>query len=177
MDRLTPELWAHSFITTPPGIDVTESRELDFNLARRSAVVINQIRGEIVMMPGTTSGFSPTSGAVQELDVDPDNVAPLFNALGPFPDDFELDSSRVFRHLMGFSFDTAAGAVSPGHGYQQMDWTNLPLEQRPISITNMRHHFRHFSSIDFSSHGALHIKYLIVELSLLELGILNATRR
>lgn len=177
MDRLTPELFAHSFFTSAPSVDTLETRELDFNLARRSAVVVNQIRGEIVMQAGTTSGFSANSGAVQELDLDPDNVAIEFNALGVFPDDVVLDSSRVYRQVMGFSHDTAAGAVTPGGANQLMDWTNLRMEERPISITNMRHHFRTVTQIDFSCHVALHIKYFIVELSLLELGILNATRR
>ena len=180
MDRLTPELWAISSLASAAvGGAALETRELDFNLARRSAVVINQVRGMLSLMAGTTTGFDPAAAAVQELDMDPDNVDIQFGAGigGILHDDVELDSSRVFRQVHARAWDTAAGATGSPGDHVKMDWTNLPMEQRPISITNMRHHLRMNSTINNWYWGELYIKYFIVELSLLELGILNATRR
>ena len=151
MDRLTPELYAISSLSIAAAAAAgLESRELDFNLARRSAVVINQIRGMLVLLQDQTSGLDDVAAAVQEVDLDPDNVDIQFGAggLGIMHDDVELDSSRVFRQVYSRSLDTAAGAVTNPGSHVQMDWTNLPMEQRPISITNMRHHLRMNTQIE-----------------------------
>ena len=176
MNRLTPEIYAISTFNSVSGQVTAKTRELDFNLARRSAVIINQIRGVLTVMAATTTGFDAAGGAVQELDLDPDNLV-VWEPASIWPEAVELDSSRVFRQHHGRSLDTAAGAVSMADGSVKMDWTNLPMEQRPISITNMRHHLRHDSAIDNTVHAELYIKYFIVELNLLELGIINASRR
>lgn len=179
MNRLTPELWAISQFAKLNGATtlVTDTRELDFNLARRSAVIINQVRGFLSIVPGTTTGFDAVGAAVQELDVDPDNVVPWNLGTVLKNDGVELDSSRVFRQRVARSLDTASGTVTSSETTQKMDWTNLPLEHRPISITNLRHHIAAYTGIAGSFEGELYIKYFIVELSLWELGVINASRR
>jgi len=179
MQRLTPELWCISQFAELNGATtlVVATRELDFNLARRSAIVINQIRGFLTLVPGTTTGFDAVGAAVQEIDVDPDNVVPWNLGTVLKNDGVEIDSSRVYRQRVGRSLDTASGTVTSSNTVDKMDWTNLPLEQRPISITNLRHHIAAYAGIAGSFEGEIYIKYFIVELSLWELGVINASRR
>ena len=174
MDRLTPNLWAISAFTSTPAL--LETRQLDFNLARRSALVINRIIGQMWMVINTTSGHGVAMGAVQEMDTDPDNVQVEFGATVD-PDDFVRDSSRPFRQVLHHDRDTATGSQSPFHTLMEKDWTNEDEIKRPISITPMRHHFRTEADIAAFAWAELHIDYFIVELSLLELGIINASRR
>jgi len=174
MDRLTPELWLISAIDgAAPG---NETRELDFNLARRSAVVINNITGQMFVAPNVTTGFETGAHLIQELDTDPDNVLVEFGGAAN-PDAVVMDSSRVFRQFMKMVWDTAAGVNNAPNTILQKDWTNLPIEQRPISITPMRHNTLMGEVISQAYHCEIHINYIIVELSLLELGIINASRR
>jgi len=174
MNRLTPELW---LISTFNGVsDTPESRELDFNLARRSAVIVNSIDGYMELTPDATSGFDITRRAIQEVDTDPDNTVLEFNgALAP--DAVEIDSSRMFRQIFGGAWDTASGAIHSPNSILQKDWTLLPMEQRPISITNLRHHINNIGTISNYYHVEIFMRYFIVELNLLELGIINASRR
>jgi len=179
MNRLTPELWA---ISTFQGILsaatlIEKTRQLDFNLARRSAIVINQVRGYLMLATGATSGFDVAKAGRQELDVDPDNVQVWDVGTVVRSEGVDLDSSRVFRQAIGGSLDTAAGTVTSADTTDKMDWTSLPMEQRPISITNMRHHIAAYTTIAGIYAGELYIKYFIVELTLPELGIINASRR
>ena len=175
MNRLTPELWLHSAFEGDS--DEVETRELDFNLARRSAVVINRIVGQMNITADTTTGFDVLRAMYQEVDMDPDNVTTEFAGVTD-PDGVVVDSSRVFRQVFPLAaWDTAAGAVSSPHTLLVKDWTSLPITERPISITNLRHHINSVGSISNSSHSEVNIDYYIVELSLQEIGILNASRR
>lgn len=177
MRRLTPELWMVSTYheALAANVQLVRTRELDFNLARSSGIVINQVRGYISSSAGTTSGFDSTGGLCQELDVDPDNTdiwgGDLLN------DDVEYDTSRVFRQYFARAWDTAAGATGSPGSRDSFDWTSLPLKERPISITALRHNMRAMNNIDGVLHAELYLKYQIVELSLEELGIVNASRR
>lgn len=179
MRRLTPELWAISQFADLNGATtlVTVTRELDFNLSRRSGVLINQIRGFLSMVPGGTTGFDATGAAVQELDVDPDNLTPWNLGTVIKNDGVDYDTSRLFRQRVARTVDTASGTVTSCGLHEKMDWTNLPIEERPLSITNLRHHASAYATIAGSFEAELYIKYCIVELTLEELGIVNASRR
>ncbi len=174
MIRLTPELWLHSAFEGDS--DATESRELDFNLSRRSGVMINHILGQMFLAPDTTTGFDVTAMVAQEVDVDPDNTLVEFAGV-PEPDDVVVDSSRVFRQVAHPIWDTAAGIARQYNTILQRDWTNLPENLRPISITSLRHHVKALGGISNIYHVEIHIAYFIVELTLEELGIINASRR
>lgn len=174
MDRLTPNLWAMSAQVLAASGVVT--RELDFNLARRSGLVINRVIGQFFYEVNTTSGHEVAGTIIQELDTDPDNVTTEFGGAAE-PNLAVLDSSRPFRQVAQFDIDTAAGRESPIHTLMEKDWTNLPETKRPISITSLRHHFHAVAVIAMHFHAELHIDYFIVELSLEEIGILNASRR
>ena len=69
MQLLTPELYCISAM-----YDLAEighsilSRQLNFNLARRSGVLVNQIVSTLAALPFADDGFF----VVQELDLDPD---------------------------------------------------------------------------------------------------------
>jgi len=174
MQKLTPELWLHSaFDGDTNGL---ETRELDFNLARRSAVVINHILGQMSMHADVTSGFEINGVAMQEVDVDPDNVTTEF-AGDVAPDAVVIDSSRVFRQIQHLAWDTAAGVTNTPNNILQRDWTALSDNKKPISITNIRHHIQSQATVSFAYQAEIHIAYFIVELSLEEIGILNASRR
>jgi len=178
MIRLTPELYALSaFDGTISGGNTVETRELDFNLSRRSAIVINQITGQMHVGPAVAADHF--SSVCQELDLDPDNLT-IWQAT-PTPDAIEYDSSRVFRQLNALWLSVVA-TISLTGNFQwllEKDWHAVPIELRPISITNLRHHVNAVSgpaSAD-SYHVELHIYYAIYELTLQELGIINASRR
>lgn len=175
MERLTPELWLHSAFD---GDSTTlETRELDFNLARRSGVVINRIVGQMNQHVDVLTGNEDAASLIQEVDVDPDNVDLEFAGIAG-ADAVVVDSSRVFRQIFSYDRDTATGGGSNGIGPILIkDWTSLPIEQRPISITNIRHHVRGGGAISNVYHAEVNIDYIIVELELRELGILNASRR
>lgn len=174
MIRLTPELWLHSALDGDSS--AIETRELDFNLARRSGVVINRIVGQMTHAPDVTSGFEIIGAMIQEIDVDPDNVDIEF-AGADEPDGVVVDSSRVFRQVNHITWDTAAGVTNATQGQLIKSWQNLPMEQRPVSMTNLRHHAVGNAALSFHYHAEVNIDYFIVELSLTEIGILNASRR
>ena len=94
------------------------------------------------------------------------------------PTAVEYDSSRLLRHVVG---TYAGGTLASALGSQTIivkEWHGVPLEKRPISITAMRHHLGADAAV--ATHilvGQLQIYYHIVELSLEELGIINASRR
>jgi len=180
MRLLTPELMCLSALQTisVAGIAVS-TRQLDFNLSRRSGILINQILS--TMLLSHIGGTSPTqylTTHVQELDLDPDNVTIWQNNSTPVA--VEYDSSRLLRHLEGGSINivTDLTYVDTPRTHLQKDWHATPLERRPLSITAMRHHLYVGSNeADSVVDGLLMIWYHIVELTLEELGILNASRR
>lgn len=174
MNRLTPNLFLHSAFTG--SASAVETRELDFNLARRSAIIINRIISQLFMTTNTTSGHSVDADLIQEVDLDPDNVDVEF-AGSLQPDAVVIDSSRAFRHVHHSDRDTAAGVESTTHSLLQKDFTQDPERQRPISITNIRHHIRNRNTLASFYFGEINMDYFIVELSLEEIGILNASRR
>lgn len=177
MDRLTPELHLHSsFDGDSTTTILNEFRALDFNLARRSAVVINSITGQIQHAPDTTTGFETGAVLIQELDLDPDNQELEF-ANNPNPQGVVIDSSRVFRQVYRNLADTAAGLGHTPHSVLQKDWRHVPPNERPISLTNLTHVMGHVAEISYTFWCEINIDYFIVELSLLEIGILNASRR
>lgn len=174
MNRLTPNLWAFSAFAGASSLN--ETRELDFNLARRSAIIVNRVIGQLLEITTTTSGHGVAMGLTQEVDTDPDNLQIEFlNASEP--DGVVLDSSRLFRQQMRFDRDTAAGVESHHHTSLQKDWTNEDELKRPISITSLRHNLKAEGDIGFKYWAEINIDYFIVELSLEELGIINASRR
>ena len=173
MNRLTKELTAFSsLLVSAAGV---ETQVLDFNLARRSGVVINRI--DSVLSSGVTNG-DITTEAVQELDLDPDNTD-VWQSGVVLGDDLDMDSSRLIRHgFIYLSRDGTAEAIVKAEDWQWHNYTNLALEERPLSITNLRHHLRIATSIGSGAMtGLLAVKYIIVELTLQELGIVNAGRR
>ena len=174
MNRLTPNLWAHSALSAAAG--ALETRQLDFNLARRSALIINRIIGQMFMVINTTTGHDATLALIQEVDTDPDNIDVEF-AGAVIPDGVVLDSSRCFRHVGHVDRDTAAGVEGSYHTLLQKDWTNESENKRPISITPIRHHALFNQTIAAFYRTEVAIDYFIVELSLEEIGIINASRR
>lgn len=177
MQILTPELFCHSAFNFDALADINETRELDFNLARRSAVLINKITGFMIIGADTTTGLEdPSIQAQQEVDLDPDNDDIWTEAL-PI-EDYEIDSSRIFMQICGGSFDTAAGAVSTTAVTPSVeDWTNQPYHERPVSTTNLRHHYRVEGTIAKNGYVLVVIRYHVVELTLGELGYVSASRR
>lgn len=176
MRRLTPELWAHSAFSGDTTL--VETRILDFNLARRSGIVINRIVGQMFQNPDTLTGNEINAAVAQEVDVDPDNTTTEFLGVVLSPDAVVLDSSRVFRQVQHFSRDTATGGAMTGHTKLVKDWSHLPMNERPISITPLRHHVNAATvSLSYVMHAEVNIDYYIVELDLDELGLLNASRR
>ncbi|KKM65649.1 hypothetical protein LCGC14_1489120 [marine sediment metagenome] len=183
MNRLTPELTLIASLGVAS--NAVESQELDFNLARRSAVVINSIQSTLMEIIVAATGTPLLNRAVQEIDRDPDNTDVLGggSALG---DSLEIDSSRVMRHVaVAFSSqqvigtDAGAGMTTPLVSILKSDFRMLPIEQRPISITNLSHHVRVDQAGVLAGlvDGQIVMNYIIVELTLQELGIINATRR
>ncbi len=183
MIRLTPEL------TLIAGLQVVantvESQELDFNLARRSAVVINSIQSTLFEILTVVTGSPTLDRAAQEIDRDPDNTDVFANGVA-IGDVVNIDTSRVMRHDAVFFESQVVIGVDGGSAMTtemasilKSDFRMLPLEQRPISITNLRHHLR----VDQAGvqeglvEGQILMTYIIVELTLQELGIINATRR
>lgn len=170
MRRLTPELYClTSFSAAAAGI---ETRELDFNLARSSGIVINSIVGTIEIW---TDNAVANQYAAQEFDFNPGNVDVWESSANP--DAVAYDSSRLFRQLaFAATMEATLMGIYHVNGQLVRDWTHLPLEQRPISITNVRHNSSVVGAVQ-GYHCQLHIAYQIVELSYFELGILNASRR
>lgn len=175
MRRLTPELWLHSAFDADTTVVLT--RELDFNLARASAIVINRIVSQMFLHLDILTGNEISGNLIQEVDVDPDNVSVEFGN-SPEPNGVVIDSSRVLRHILHYSADTATGGNTNTTAPQLIkDWTHLPMEQRPISITNLRHTVRADAGLSHVWQSEVNIDYFVVELSFNELGILNASRR
>ncbi|KKL75221.1 hypothetical protein LCGC14_2057050 [marine sediment metagenome] len=173
MNRLTKELTALSnLLVTAPGV---ESTVLDFNLARRSGVVINRIDS---LMNIDVAAGDITIDAAQEVDLDPDNTDVWTGAV-LLADNLDMDSSRLIRHrFQSISRNGTAEAVTYPQAWMWHDYTNLALEERPLSITNLRHHLRLVQTIGSGDiNGLVIVTYVIVELTLQELGIVNAGRR
>lgn len=171
MIRLTKELVAFGNLLVTTGV---ETQELDFNLARRSGVVINHIDSQIQEMVGTGDILDE---CVQELDLDPDNTNIWQNGLGA--DITNMDTSRLLRHITTFaSRDGTAEAIGDFSSHLSIDFRMLPIQERPLSITNLRHHLWNNQAVGSGAIvGLLVIRYIIVELTLEELGIVNAGRR
>ncbi|KKL72563.1 hypothetical protein LCGC14_2083700, partial [marine sediment metagenome] len=93
----------------------------------------------------------------------------------------EMDTSRIFRHqgsITRSEVATGPGSTTESVLLLTMDFRQLPLEDRPLSITNLRHNLRTVQTIGSGLvAGLIVMKYLIVELTLEELGIVNAGRR
>lgn len=176
MKVLTPELWLHSAISGTNTTAALETRELDFDLARRSAIIINQIESYILLEGDVLTGFDDTAGIVQEIDLDPDDVDVLWSDAVAL-DDVVYDSSRVFRHRGGRHFDSATGSVQSFDTTKMTDWSLRPLTERPITTRNIRHNVEVHTIIVANYEAEVTIRYQIVELTLEELGYINASRR
>lgn len=175
MDILTPELQCYSILhLAAPG---TDTREIDFNLARRSAIVINSIDSTMKYGDFTTVTISVCT---QELDLDPDNVACWQTAQGAGAEAVEVDSSRLLRHSAvstgAAPAGTLGGYITELSYFEHFSWLAVPIRERPMSITNLRHHVN-MLNVTLDWVGELCIRYQILELSLAELGYLNASRR
>lgn len=177
MRILTPELWAYSVLSSSDVAAVVETRELDFSLARRSAIVISQIEGFLHIGDYTTVGHNNPIAVTQEVDLDPDNVDVWLGDVFPI-DDSEIDSSRCFRQHKMYNADTAAGMTESADSQKLVDWRPNTMQDRPISTRNIRHHLRTDpQGGNCTYQGEVCIRYFIVELSLAELGYINASRR
>lgn len=177
MKQLTPELWLHSCMSITNDAAELETRELDLALSRRAAAVINSIEGFIGLGIAATSGLYDDIAVVQEIDLDPDNVDVWLSAARTI-DDYEVDSSRVFRQRLYGGVDTAAGAGTIGlPAYKNVDWYRANPVDRPITTRNIRHHYEHVGQDVQNVEVEVTIRYFIVELTLEELGYINASRR
>lgn len=177
MKILTPELWLYSVLSGSDLASTLETRELDFSLARRSAIVINQIEGFLHIGEFTTTGHNNPLAIVQEVDLDPDNVDVWLSAAFPI-DASEVDSSRCFRQSKIYNSDTATGMTEASDSHKVVDWRPNTLVDRPISTRNIRHHVQaDVLSGDCTYQAEICVRYFIVELSLAELGYINASRR
>lgn len=177
MKILTPELWLYSVISGSNAGIVLETRELDLSLARRSAIVINQIEGFLHVGEYSTTGHNNPLAIVQEVDLDPDNVDVWLSAAFPL-DDHEVDSSRCFRQSKIYNSDTATGMTEAADSQKVVDWRPNTLVDRPISTRNVRHHVQmDIIGGNGTYQAEICVRYFIVELSLAELGYINASRR
>lgn len=178
MRILTPELWAYSVMSASDVGAVVETRELDFSLARRSAVVISQIEGFLHVGNYTTVDHSNPASIVQEVDLDPDNINVWLAAAFPL-DDSEIDSSRCFRQMKIYNADTAAGLSEAADSQKLVDWRPNTMQDRPITTRNIRHHLHTgvAGGGNLTYQAEVCIRYFIVELTLSELGYINASRR
>lgn len=176
MIQLTPELQCFSrFAMVKSGVIELVNRQLNFNLSRRTGVVINSIESTINVTGGN---IIVIEHAVQELDLDPDNTDIWTeNCTG---DDVEYDSSRLLIHSFSIAGNgDAAYWNSSVSDHLLQDWRAFAMNDRPISITPMSHRLAlcGLGQSLITADSLICIRYLIVELSLTELGILNATRR
>lgn len=169
MIQLTPELVARSQRTAlGSGETVDEFSVIDFNLSRRTGVVVNEIVGEIALLAQVAVGAGQI---LQQLDVDPDNVVVEQPA-----DTVILDSSRIFSQMMQYQIATLEFAQHSS--LLRVDWRAVPIHQRPISITNLVHEVQGgWGARTDQFTVVITIYYLVVELTLSELGMLNASRR
>ena len=182
MIRLTRELVAMSFLQGSGA--AVFSTELDFNLARRSGIIINHISSQIAVSTILVIEGHINNAVAQEVDLDPDNADVQEGSVSP-ASVTALDSSRVLRHQAVFQqllevigTDGGGGLSTDWVDKLDIDFRMLPLQERPISITSLRHHMRLTTSgTSGTITGLVVIRYTIVELSLQELGIINAGRR
>lgn len=177
MRLLTPELHLFSALSAQNATESDLGRELDFNLARRGGVLVNKIIGQLFIAGGTLTGFDEEAGAIQEVDLDPDNTTVEIEDEAIKVSGYEMDSSRIFRQRIFRHFDTATGSYSAHHTLLTIDWTNKPYNERPVSVTNLRHNAQFDGDIVHNAEAEVHIMYHIVELSPDEVGMIYASRR
>jgi len=163
---LTPELYCRSQLTAlGAGVNVDAFAELDFNLSR---ILINEVIGEIALLADVAVGAGQI---LQQLDLDPDNEVVEMPA-----NTVITDSSRPFSQVMQYQVVTTE--VSSHHSLLQVKWRAMPMHERPISITNLVHEVQGgWAARADTFTCVLSIYYQIVELTLAELGMLNASRR
>ena len=169
MIQLTTELYLRSQLTAlGAGANVDAFAELDFNLSRRTAVLINEVVGEIALLAQVAAGAGQI---LQQLDLDPDNEAVELPA-----NVVTVDSSRPFSQMMQYQVATAE--VSSHASLLQINWRDIPMHLRPLSITNLVHEVQGgWGARTDTFTCVMTIYYHIVELTLAELGMLNASRR
>ncbi|MBA7582724.1 hypothetical protein ES708_24661 [subsurface metagenome] len=166
---LTPELYCRSQLTGDGiGATLDSFAQLDFNLSRRTGVVINEVIGEIALLAQVAVGAGQI---LQQLDLDPDNE------VVEMPGNTVItDSSRPFSQMM--QYQVATTEVSTHQSLLQVKWRAMPMHERPISITNLVHEVQGgWGTRTDTFTAVLSIYYQIVELTLAELGMLNASRR
>lgn len=156
--------------------NTVNSVELDFNLARRSGVMINRIISQIQFQ--VISASDQVIVAAQELDLDPDNTALLGGhpSIGA-PGLNVIDSSRILRHQCNASRNNTGGFAVAGETIMPVSFDSLPDGSKPIAVTNLRVHQEVAGAATDTADFTLSIYYQIVELSLSELGLINASRR
>ena len=176
MKVLTPELIAHSY----GGVTNTlVSTELDFDLGRRMGIILNAVDGFIeYQTTADTRGYMPSH---QELDLDPDNTDILGGHPAVATEAFDRDSTRIFvqKAMCEMEVDNANGNAHcfvAGERHH-MDWYGLPMNERPLTINNMRHHAEVSGAATDSIIFWLTIRYLLVELSDQEIGLTAILRR
>ncbi|MBA7554164.1 hypothetical protein ES705_46776 [subsurface metagenome] len=169
MILLTPELYCRSQLTDiGTGANVDAFAQLDFNLSRRTGILINEVIGEIALLAQVAVGAGQI---LQQLDLDPDNEAVEMPA-----NTVITDSSRPFSQMMQYQIATTE--VTTHMSLLQVKWRAMPMHERPISITNLVHEVQGgWGTRTDTFTAVLTIYYQIVELTLAELGMLNASRR
>ncbi|MBA7554138.1 hypothetical protein ES705_46750 [subsurface metagenome] len=169
MILLTPELYCRSQLTAlGAGANVDAFAELDFNLSRRTGILINEVIGEIALLADVAVGAGQI---LQQLDLDPDNEAVEMPA-----NTVITDSSRPFSQMMQYQVVTTE--VTTHMSIHGLKWRAMPMHERPISITNLVHEVQGGWGARADTFTAvLTLYYQIVELTLAELGMLNASRR
>lgn len=174
MKLLTPELVAHSYGGVTNNL---ESQELDFDLSRRMGIIINRVIGTMEHQNGSAAFI--VCPAHQELDLDPDNADILGGHPAVATEGFVRDSTRIFvQKSLALIENTAtqAGYQTPVHR-AEVSWLNLPMNQRPIAINNLRHSFEIAGDGATSLIVWLTIYYMLVELSDQEIGLTAILRR
>jgi len=164
MILLTPELYCRSQLTDIGiGSNIDAFAQLDFNLSRRTGILINEVIGEIGLLAQVAVGAGQI---LQQLDLDPDNEVVEMPA-----NTVITDSSRPFSQMMQYQVATTEVTT-------HVKWRAMPMHERPISITNLVHEVQGgWGTRTDTFTAALSIYYQIVELTLAELGMLNASRR
>lgn len=173
MNILTPEL---TLLSLEAVTNAASTDELDLNLARRTGIMINRIVGQIHYQILLTA--DQIRVAAQEIDVDPDNIALLGGHPSIGAGGLQLiDTSRIFRQVCHCCTSATDDLATQSTNILTVDWSHYPRNERPIFITNLRHHKEVAGNAADVADFEIMIYYQIVELSLSELGAINASRR
>lgn len=150
------------------------TRSLDFDFGAREGAVINRV--EITQICDSVASDSAQQ-IYTALSMDPDDTAELATTLATDGVDMDSNILAVLMSLFHTRTDDGAGG-GPGfqsHHSRVWDWTHRHPAERPLIVRNLLM-MSDQSETDTVDHICV-VRYQLVQLSLNELGYINATRR